>query len=116
MCGGMYVLLCIAYEQNLAVPMEGESWKQAALRTCRVDPANWKMGLLMYFSYFILFCVLFFDKYCATSRSKDPKCMPCAPTEIYGKDPEKVGGAGFFHMQGSERVDAGGAESKPKRA
>lgn len=30
---------------------------------CSVDPANYKMGLMMYMSYFSLFCMLFYAKY-----------------------------------------------------
>jgi len=97
MVGGMYILLNVANEQLAAVQMPGESWKDASLRTCRVDPANWKMGLLMYFSYFVLFVLLFFDKYCAKkSRSKGKDCLPCEPTGFV-TNVENVNSTGFFH-------------------
>jgi len=111
MVGGLYVLTMIAIEQTQAVPQANESWKEAALRTCNVDPANWKMGLLMYFSYFILFCTLFFDKYLAAKPKPQPKdCLPCEATGTYGKSADKIGGAGFFHVQ------AGNAAQQKKLA
>jgi elongation of very long chain fatty acids protein 6 len=38
---------------------------------CKVDPANYKLGLAMYSSYFVLFCGLFLNKYLPT-RGKPP--------------------------------------------
>ena len=35
---------------------------------CFVDPANFKMGLVMYTSYMVLFCLLFYDKYVRNAR------------------------------------------------
>lgn len=97
MVGGMYVLVCVARLQSLAVPLAGETWKQASIRTCSNDPANWKMGLLMYFSYFVLFALLFFDKYLAkSSKTKGKDCLPCEPTNLINH-PENVNATGFFH-------------------
>eukprot|EP01012_Entosiphon_sulcatum_P040067 TRINITY_DN536_c0_g1_i1.p1 TRINITY_DN536_c0_g1~~TRINITY_DN536_c0_g1_i1.p1 ORF type:complete len:299 (+),score=71.70 TRINITY_DN536_c0_g1_i1:134-1030(+) len=39
--------------------------------TCAVDPANYRLGLIMYFSYFVLFALLFRDSYC-TGKRKPP--------------------------------------------
>jgi len=97
MVGGMTILICVAKEQLKAVQLPGENWKEASLRTCTVDPANWKMGLLMYFSYFLLFVLLFFDKYCA-HKKRDKTCLelPCEPTNFI-KNHENVNSTGFFH-------------------
>lgn len=53
MVGGLFVLSSVAW--NLEV--EGNA--------CDMDRANYKLGLLMYLSYFILFAILFWDKYIA---------------------------------------------------
>lgn len=73
--------------------------------SCYVDPANYRLGLGMYTSYFILFVVLFRNLYCvgggpsgskadadmkAAKRRADP--MTCCGVELKGGD-----GAGFFH-------------------
>merc|ERR1719495_1262291 len=93
----MYVLVCVARLQSATTVLTGESWKEAAMRTCSVDPANWKMGLLMYFSYFVLFALLFFDKYLAkSSKTKGKDCLPCEPTNLINH-PENVNSTGFFH-------------------
>ena len=36
--------------------------------TCQVDPANVKLGLAMYGAYFVLFTMLFWDKYVAAAK------------------------------------------------
>jgi elongation of very long chain fatty acids protein 6 len=41
--------------------------------TCSVNGPNYRMGLAMYSSYFLLFTKLFFDKYC-TSKSGESPC------------------------------------------
>merc|ERR1712156_1411849 len=110
MVGGLYILLNVASEQLQAVQNPGESWKEASLRVCNVDPANWKMGLLMYFSYFILFCLLFFDKYCAKTKDKKNCAAPCAPTGVYGKHAKSIGSSGFFHVDN----DAKAAQTEAK--
>ena len=33
------------------------------INSCHVDPANYKLGLAMYVSYFCLFAVLFYNLY-----------------------------------------------------
>jgi len=37
---------------------------------CRTEDANWKLGLAMYSSYFVLFAVLFYDKYMVPKSSQ----------------------------------------------
>jgi len=37
-------------------------------QTCQVDPANVKLGLAMYGAYFVLFTMLFWDKYVAAAK------------------------------------------------
>eukprot|EP01002_Notosolenus_urceolatus_P002485 NODE_1653_length_1341_cov_140.504644_g1370_i0.p1 GENE.NODE_1653_length_1341_cov_140.504644_g1370_i0~~NODE_1653_length_1341_cov_140.504644_g1370_i0.p1 ORF type:complete len:331 (+),score=84.63 NODE_1653_length_1341_cov_140.504644_g1370_i0:214-1206(+) len=38
---------------------------------CNVDPNNTKAGLMMYFSYFVLFCHFFYKAYLAPKKKKD---------------------------------------------
>jgi len=52
MVGGLTVLV------NVGWILETEENPQ-----CSMDRANYKLGLLMYLSYFILFALLFWDKY-----------------------------------------------------
>lgn len=70
--------------------------------SCFVNPANFRLGLGMYASYWLLFAVLFRNLYCVGSgngakterteaaKRKDP--MTCCGVELKGGD-----GAGFFH-------------------
>jgi len=51
MVGGMTCLITVAIMQNVS------------RSDCNVDPANWKLGLMMYASYFLLFGWLFIQKY-----------------------------------------------------
>ena len=37
---------------------------------CKVDPANYRLGLAMYLSYFALFCMLFYSKYLYKPRPR----------------------------------------------
>eukprot|EP01004_Peranema_trichophorum_P006160 NODE_4994_length_1083_cov_43.043750_g4441_i0.p1 GENE.NODE_4994_length_1083_cov_43.043750_g4441_i0~~NODE_4994_length_1083_cov_43.043750_g4441_i0.p1 ORF type:complete len:296 (+),score=29.19 NODE_4994_length_1083_cov_43.043750_g4441_i0:34-921(+) len=60
---------------------------------CKVDPANYRLGLAMYACYFALFCKLFIDLYIFPSKRKLPP--PCA-VDSCGTD-----GAGFFHPSNS---------------
>ena len=63
---------------------------------CAVDPANFKMGFGMYLSYFILFAVLFYNKYIAPQKEtvKGVKDKICGVDVNTGAD-----GAGFFHVK-----------------
>merc|ERR550514_1606128 len=38
------------------------------LEACQTATGNWKLAMMMYTSYFILFAILFFDKYIASSK------------------------------------------------
>ena len=42
--------------------------------TCRIDQANYRLGLMMYSSYFLLFCSLFIGKFCSKSSPKATRC------------------------------------------
>lgn len=67
MVGGMVVLASVAYYLE-----NGEE--------CAMDRANYKLGLLMYFSYFVLFAILFWDKYVASkgSNKSSQRCLETA--------------------------------------
>jgi hypothetical protein len=69
---------------------------------CAVDPANFKMGFGMYLSYFILFAVLFYDKYIAPKRKAADEVIEkiCGVDVTTGAD-----GAGFFHVKTKEVGD-----------
>eukprot|EP01126_Amoeba_proteus_P017365 TRINITY_DN1833_c0_g1_i1.p1 TRINITY_DN1833_c0_g1~~TRINITY_DN1833_c0_g1_i1.p1 ORF type:complete len:243 (+),score=28.91 TRINITY_DN1833_c0_g1_i1:338-1066(+) len=55
MIGGVVVLSAVALTLH-----RGEA--------CAMDRANYKLGLIMYLSYFVLFAVLFWDKYIAVPQ------------------------------------------------
>jgi len=78
MVGGIICLVTVATVQ-----------KASGLTACSVDPANWKMGLMMYASYFLLFGWLFAEKYLVKVEKKttgaekqpagaSPRCMAMA--------------------------------------
>jgi hypothetical protein len=50
---------------------------------CHVDPANWKLGLTMYFSYFCLFVSLFYKKF-ITKKIKKTGNAVCQVTDSAG--------------------------------
>jgi len=77
MVGGMAVLMTAGYEQ-----LSGGH--------CNVKPSNWKLGLAMYASYFVLFALLFHDKY--VNKGKNQHKSPCS---IEGA--KSIDAAGFFH-------------------
>jgi len=58
---------------------------------CKVDPANYKLGLAMYLSYFALFCILFYSKYLSGApRASSRK----ARSEAKGIDGKEANGNG----------------------
>jgi hypothetical protein len=59
MVGGMTVLARVGHQINTV----GKG-------SCAVVPANYKLGLAMYSSYFCLFAGLFFNKYCRPGSGK----------------------------------------------
>merc|ERR1711939_814827 len=71
MVGGMAVLTTTAAIQN------GMTVFGRTAQTCPTNPANWKLGLAMYCSYFILFVTLFVKKYniCGGSDKKLRRVM-----------------------------------------
>mmetsp|Transcript_3582 Transcript_3582/g.9181 ORF Transcript_3582/g.9181 Transcript_3582/m.9181 type:complete len:348 (-) Transcript_3582:90-1133(-) len=92
--------------------------------TCDVNSANWKLGLMMYFSYFVLFAVLFLQKYvfacgdkCAgvkKPRSVASSCPAPCP-ELHTTD-----ASGFFHpsrqLKSREELQTELAELDARRA
>ena len=62
---------------------------------CAVDPANYKLGLAMYASYFVLFALLFYQNYVIgkgkKSGSRGHDLTQCPPMKNVGDS------AGFFH-------------------
>jgi len=72
---------------------------------CFVDPANFKMGLGMYSSYFCLFAVLFYNKYMkpkdagSSSSGAAKAAKDSSKDEVCGMDVGRDG-AGFFHQKG----------------
>lgn len=67
MIAGMFILIMVAkYVSTATETTEGgfeassSSYKPDA---CNVDAANLKLGLAMYFSYFVLFAMFFWEKY-----------------------------------------------------
>jgi len=63
MVGGIIVLSYAGYIHINAPMLEGMTTRESLWESCATDPANWKMGLMMYFSYFCLFVQLFKKKY-----------------------------------------------------
>lgn len=77
MVGGMAVLISVQLKLWEGVP-------------CRNDPANIRLGLFMYFSYFVLFCILFYEKYVA-------KGIPAVQTQGCVDDIAKMDTSGMFN-------------------
>lgn len=65
MVGGVTVLVSV-----YRMP-EGEA--------CHNDKANVRLGLAMYMSYFILFCVLFYHKYFVAAKNPTIQTLGCVP-------------------------------------
>lgn len=71
---------------------------------CHVDPANFKMGLGMYLSYFMLFAKLFWDKYFASKRP-----VQRGADKSVG---QRMDAAGHFRSMSSRRGDSDAASPK----
>ena len=89
-------------------------------QTCHVDPSNIKLGLVMYGVYFVLFTMLFRDKYLAAKRGAEPSAEAGARRGVRknaagagaARGADKVAmlcgvsltedGAGFFQPDGNE--------------
>lgn len=69
MVGGLIVLVVVGLTQLTSASVENLGWKQTAFNACGTDPANWKMGLMMYSCYFFLFVQLFSNKYCSSNKT-----------------------------------------------
>ena len=72
MVGGMIVTY-VAGSRNLAHG-KGEGG-------CYTDPANYKLGGFMYFCYFVLFFVLFWDKYISKCKKESKEPAMCNAVE-----------------------------------
>mmetsp|Transcript_26753 Transcript_26753/g.50961 ORF Transcript_26753/g.50961 Transcript_26753/m.50961 type:complete len:321 (-) Transcript_26753:669-1631(-) len=97
-------------------------WHAEDPSQCAVDPANYKLGLVMYVSYFWLFSVLFVGKYFGSKSSSVTKQAPASAVEkepiqdtyqnideslqMCGVDLGTHDTAGFFHStpRRSERL------------
>ena len=79
---------------------------------CFVDPANFKMGLGMYSSYFCLFSVLFYNKYLVP---KTPGVKKPTKDELCGMDVGRDG-AGFFHKKGGDATSPPGSPTKETKS
>lgn len=77
---GMIILILVGYYVNTATrpvvggPEGGRTFEEGYHpESCYVDPANLKMGLAMYFSYFVLFAMFFYDKYIGNPDKKETR-------------------------------------------
>jgi elongation of very long chain fatty acids protein 6 len=85
-------------------------WKETSV--CDVDRANYKLGLAMYLSYLILFCMLFINKYSSKSSRATTSNSKREKQTICGVDYKTDDTAGMFH--GSESEQKSGSESEQK--
>jgi hypothetical protein len=76
---------------------------------CKVDPANYKLGLAMYSSYFVLFCGLFLNKYLP---NRGGSVSPGAP----GAGHEARSGGGAAPNGGGAAPNGGGARARGSEA
>ena len=88
----MYYVPQVVLSSAARVQMRGDD--------CFVDPANWKLGLVMYASYFILFVILFHNKYFPSVKQQQQIAAPCMAN---------MEGSGFFHGPDKDK-----AKRKPK--
>jgi hypothetical protein len=79
------------------------SAKQYYETTCAVDPANFKLGLAMYVSYFVLFAILFYKKF--GKKQTDALNKFKAEQKICGVDMKPTDAAGFFHTQAPAKAE-----------
>ena len=84
MVGGIIVTTTGAY-QSVYFP-----------ESCRVNAANYKMGLAMYGSYFALFVALFADKFLKPKKPRAATASKQAPQEFCNASVSNDA-AGFFH-------------------
>ncbi|CAG9467312.1 unnamed protein product [Pedinophyceae sp. YPF-701] len=79
--------------------------------SCHVNSANWKMGLAMYLSYLVLFCVLFIDKYLPKDKTGRDKAEICG-VEVNAKQVDR---AGFFHTDENKGSNADLRSAKKRK-
>lgn len=106
MIAGMAITYLTAAQHWSGVPWTsvgalGASNERKAM--CSIHPANYKMGLAMYTSYFVLFAVLFYNLYVdpkgkhAKSRSKSDSKKSMTRSASSSAVCGVEDGAGFFH-------------------
>jgi len=78
MVGGIICLVSVAVMQNFG-----------SMSDCNVDPANWKLGLMMYFSYFLLFGWLFIQKYLPQEKAAELEKAKLEERKNWGKTAAK---------------------------
>jgi hypothetical protein len=73
---------------------------------CAVDHANYKLGLAMYISYFVLFAILFYNLYLAPGgkhRRKKTKGGKEESQVVCGVEMNDGDAAGFFHTNNDDK-------------
>jgi len=76
--------------------------------TCAADPANLKLGFAMYFSYFILFFMLFWNKYVANPCKEKRPSDESSPRVLCGVDLGQTDTAGRFNDYGGKKTATNG--------
>lgn len=100
-----------------AVTFMGAYWTyHEGFENCHVDPANYKLGLAMYFSYFILFAVLFWNLYIAGGKKKQSNAPVKEEDTVCGMAVRNGDAAGMFRTEMPfGRVPQGGADLRKRR-
>eukprot|EP00300_Choanocystis_sp_HF-7_P033307 c45626_g1_i1.p1 GENE.c45626_g1_i1~~c45626_g1_i1.p1 ORF type:complete len:312 (+),score=64.39 c45626_g1_i1:28-936(+) len=83
-------------------------WLHAHDPTCHVDPANMKLGLAMYFSYFVLFALLFHNLYILPKDQSKKPINPGCPDIATRYNVTDA--SGFFHGDNKDQ-----AKTKPEQ-
>jgi len=92
MIGGITCLVTVAVMQNTG-----------RFADCNVDPANWKLGLMMYVSYFLLFGWLFVQKYLPQQAPEAPEPISQSVTPSTRSPTSSVESFGSAAKDSSER-------------
>jgi len=103
MMGGMIVVVTAVRKQNA----DGQ---------CDADPANLKLGFAMYFSYFVLFFMLFWSKYVEKpcQGKKGLRADPSTPNMLCGVDLRTADITGRFNNQGNDGTKSTNGTKKTK--
>jgi hypothetical protein len=114
MIAGMAITYLTAAQHWSGVPWQSEGAiggpMNQAKAMCSIHPANYKMGLAMYSSYFVLFAILFYNLY-LSPKGKHAKRKPSGEKSVSGSSMTRSSssnqvcgvedGAGFFHPKTS---------------